>query len=155
MGKKVEKKSDAAPVPEVPVVAAPAPAIAPASGKGKGKATASASATAVVAVAASPAKAIEKDKVEKKKRKKDPNAPKRSLSAYMLFAADERAVVKKEHPDMQSKEIVTEIGVRWVAAKNRNDPRVKHYETRAAEDAEKYRAAVAAYKCLPASGLQA
>jgi hypothetical protein len=35
----------------------------------------------------------------KKKAKKDPNAPKRALSAFMLFSQEKRASVKKENPD--------------------------------------------------------
>jgi hypothetical protein len=34
-----------------------------------------------------------------KKGKKDPNAPKRGLSAFMLFSQDKRASVKEENPD--------------------------------------------------------
>lgn len=35
----------------------------------------------------------------KKRGKKDPNAPKRGLSAYMFFSQDQRATVKEESPD--------------------------------------------------------
>jgi hypothetical protein len=34
-----------------------------------------------------------------KKGKKDPNAPKRGLSAYMFFSQDQRATIKAENPD--------------------------------------------------------
>jgi hypothetical protein len=47
--------------------------------------------------------AAKKTKVveDKKQRrsKKDPNAPKRGLSAYMFFSQDQRATVKEENPD--------------------------------------------------------
>lgn len=33
------------------------------------------------------------------KAKKDPNAPKRPLSAYMFFSQDQRTTVKDENPD--------------------------------------------------------
>lgn len=33
-----------------------------------------------------------------KRAKKDPNAPKRSLSSYMLFTQDQRSVVQSENP---------------------------------------------------------
>lgn len=34
------------------------------------------------------------------KKKKDPNAPKRPLSAFMLFSQDKRASIKEENPDV-------------------------------------------------------
>jgi hypothetical protein len=47
--------------------------------------------------------AAKKTKVveDKKQRrsKKDPNAPKRGLSAYMFFSQDQRSTVKEENPD--------------------------------------------------------
>jgi hypothetical protein len=38
-------------------------------------------------------------KSPKKGAKKDPNAPKRALSAFMLFSQDKRQKVKEENPD--------------------------------------------------------
>ena len=38
-------------------------------------------------------------KVVKRKRKKDPDAPKRALSAFFWYCSDRRPIVKKEHPD--------------------------------------------------------
>ncbi|GKT89611.1 structure-specific recognition protein [Colletotrichum tofieldiae] len=37
-------------------------------------------------------------KVDKKRAKKDPNAPKRGLSAYMFFANEQRENVREENP---------------------------------------------------------
>ncbi|EZF28119.1 non-histone chromosomal protein 6 [Trichophyton interdigitale H6] len=34
------------------------------------------------------------------KKKKDPNAPKRGLSAYMIFANEQRAAVREENPNI-------------------------------------------------------
>lgn len=46
---------------------------------------------------------VAKEKKEKKeakpKVKKDPDAPKRALSAYMFFSKDARAATKEENPD--------------------------------------------------------
>lgn len=39
------------------------------------------------------------DKPARGKGKKDPNAPKRALSAYMFFSQDWRERVKAENPD--------------------------------------------------------
>jgi hypothetical protein len=45
-------------------------------------------------------RASKADKGEKPtKAKKDPNAPKRPLSAYMFFSQDQRATVKEENPE--------------------------------------------------------
>lgn len=35
-----------------------------------------------------------------KRAKKDPDAPKRALSSYMLFAQDQRSVVQAEQPNI-------------------------------------------------------
>jgi len=43
-----------------------------------------------------------KAKETKVKRKKDPNAPKRGLSAYMFFANAQRDKVREENPGINS-----------------------------------------------------
>lgn len=48
------------------------------------------------------------DSNEKKKRKKkDPNAPKKSKSAYILFSSDHRQAIKEANPDASFGEIVS------------------------------------------------
>ena len=59
-----------------------------------------------------PGEIVEKEKVKKKKNK---NAPKGARSAYILFCADERAQVKEDMPDINAKEIISELGKRWKA----------------------------------------
>lgn len=49
----------------------------------------------------------------KSKKEKDPNAPKRPLTAYFLFMGDERAKVKASNPDFTIAEISKELGERW------------------------------------------
>lgn len=49
------------------------------------------------------------------KKEKDPDAPKRPLSSYMLFCQEERENVKEEHPDFKAKDILSELGRRWKA----------------------------------------
>jgi hypothetical protein len=44
-------------------------------------------------------KAAEKAEKPARKSKKDPNAPKRALSAYMFFSQDWRERIKTENPD--------------------------------------------------------
>jgi hypothetical protein len=48
-----------------------------------------------------------------RRRVKDPNAPKRPLTAYFLFAMDERAKVKEMLPLATSHEVNGEILSRW------------------------------------------
>merc|ERR1712012_1406556 len=49
-----------------------------------------------------------------KKPIKDPNAPKKPLSAYFLFSQDERLKVKAEFPDYSITEVAKELGRRWL-----------------------------------------
>lgn len=80
---------------------------------------------------------------KKTKQKKDPNAPKRSLSAFFWFSGDQRAKVRKENPDAGIGEIAKELGLRW-----RNiDPQEKErYNDMAAKDKERYAQDMKAFK---------
>lgn len=77
------------------------------------------------------------------RRKKDPNAPKRPITAYMFYAQDQRKVVNQEHPDAKFGEIGKLIGEKWrqLAPEDK-----KKYEDQAAEDKKRYDAEKAAYK---------
>jgi len=44
---------------------------------------------------------------------KDPNAPKKPLSAYFLFSQEERLKVKANNPDYSITEVAKELGKRW------------------------------------------
>ena len=44
---------------------------------------------------------------------KDPNAPKKPLSAYFLFSQEERLKVTAQYPDYTIIEISKELGRRW------------------------------------------
>ena len=48
-----------------------------------------------------------------KKAAKDPNAPKRPLSAFFLFSQDERPHIKAKNPSMSVGDISKQIGARW------------------------------------------
>ena len=48
-----------------------------------------------------------------KKASKDPNAPKRPLSAFFIFSQDERPDIKKKSPSLSVGDISKEIGARW------------------------------------------
>jgi len=47
--------------------------------------------------------------------KKDPNAPKRPLSAYFTWLGENRAKVKQENPSMPHKEVTSKLGEMWNA----------------------------------------
>ena len=55
----------------------------------------------------------EKSTKFKKKKGKDPNAPKRPMSAYLLFVKENRAAIAKENPAMKNTEVLSEVGRRW------------------------------------------
>merc|ERR1711994_660026 len=74
---------------------------------------------------------------------KDPNAPKKPLSAYFLFSQDERLKVKAEFPDYSITEVAKELGRRWATI----DPALKQqYEQRYQESRKQYEQAMTAYK---------
>merc|ERR1719313_2608575 len=60
-----------------------------------------------------PVQYVDEDDEPKKRRKKDPNAPKRSLSSYMLFAQDRRPQLQKKNPAMKMKDIIRTMGQEW------------------------------------------
>lgn len=67
---------------------------------------------------------------------KDPNFPKRGISAYIFFYKDESPIIKQECPHLtKTKDITKEVGIRWRSL----DPQRKaHYETLAQQDRERY-----------------
>ena len=48
-----------------------------------------------------------------KKQKKDPNAPKKPMTAFMLFSQDARAKVMKDLPELKFGDVSREVGKRW------------------------------------------
>lgn len=74
---------------------------------------------------------------------KDPNAPKKPLSAYFLFSQEERLKVKNEYPDYSITEVAKELGRRWATL----DPGLKQsYENRYQDSRKQYETALSAYK---------
>lgn len=51
----------------------------------------------------------------KKKKEKDPNAPKRPLSAFMYYSQKQRPNVKKENPSATFAEVARILGEQWKA----------------------------------------
>ena len=52
-------------------------------------------------------------KKRKAGQKKDPNAPKRPLSAFFHFCGEHRAAIKEKNPDFSVGDIAKELGARW------------------------------------------
>ncbi|KAI8982413.1 high mobility group box domain-containing protein [Mycotypha africana] len=79
------------------------------------------------------------DPEDKKKRraKKDPNAPKRGLSAYMFFSQEKRAEVKAENPEASFGQIGKILGEKWKAM---SDEEKKPYNDKAEADKKRYEA---------------
>ncbi|KAL3117111.1 hypothetical protein niasHT_007514 [Heterodera trifolii] len=79
----------------------------------------------------------------KKRAKKDPNAPKRALSAFFFFSNEKRQEVSGEHPEWKVGQIAQELGVRWKAL---SDEERTIYEKKAQEDKERYAEEMRAYR---------
>ena len=78
-------------------------------------------------------------KKEKKERKqKDPNAPKRGKSSYLIFCNELREEVRKQNPHLNAKEITSELGKQWNTLKQKNPSKVAEYEKIASSDRERY-----------------
>jgi len=86
------------------------------------------------------AKRATKGRTEKKK--KDPNAPKRGLSAYMFFANEQRDNVRDENPGISFGQVGKLLGERWKAL---NDKQRAPYEAKAAADKKRYETEKASY----------
>jgi hypothetical protein len=85
----------------------------------------------------------------RKRKKKDPNAPKRPLSAFFLFCHDERPGVKAIHPTYSVGDVAKELGDRW----NKIQPDIKaKYEAQAQVDKGRYEKDMASYKNKKAGG---
>ena len=77
----------------------------------------------------------------KRKRTKDPNAPKRSLSAFFFFCNEERGKVKAQFPSYGVGDIAKELGKRWEVCPNR-----PKFEQLAAKDKIRYEEEISAYR---------
>lgn len=74
-------------------------------------------------------------RVKTQRKKKDPNAPKRSLSAYMFFANEQRDVVRSENPGIAFGAIGKILGEKWKALDGEGK---KPYEAKAEADKKRY-----------------
>ncbi|KAJ5924737.1 nonhistone chromosomal protein 6A [Penicillium verhagenii] len=83
------------------------------------------------------------------RRKKDPNAPKRGLSAYMFFANDNRDAVREENPGITFGQVGKTLGDKWKAL---TESERKPYDEKAATDKKRYEDEKAKYQAAQAAG---
>lgn len=81
--------------------------------------------------------------LKKNKPEKDPNAPKKPLTAYFHFIADERPKVKASYPNLTIGEIGKEMGERW---RSLDFVQKTSYEGKAKKDRERYGAEMNEYR---------
>jgi len=78
-----------------------------------------------------------------RRRTKDPNAPKRALSAFFWFCHDERPAVRSLNPDFKVGDIAKQLGRRWSEV----SPDTKRkYEAMAERDKARYEREMEVYK---------
>lgn len=73
---------------------------------------------------------------KKQSQPKDPNAPKRPHSAFLLYCGDHRPVVKEKHPGARIGDIAKKLAAGWAAL----DPQLRaHYENLSTKEKETYK----------------
>jgi len=78
-----------------------------------------------------------------KRAKKDPNAPKRPMSAFLFFSQDKRKIIKGENPGMRNTEISRVLGELWKEASDEEkSPHIK----REARERAKYKVDIAKWR---------
>lgn len=85
---------------------------------------------------------VEEEGGRKKKAKKDPNAPKRNMSAFFLYSMHARPSVKENYPSATFGEIARIISQQF---KQLSEKEKKKWEKKAAEDKERYQREMAVY----------
>jgi len=77
------------------------------------------------------------------KKEKDPNKPKRALSAFFYYANDERPKVRAANPDFSVGEVAKELGRQW---NELSEAEKEPHETSAREDRARYDREMKEYK---------
>jgi hypothetical protein len=87
------------------------------------------------------------DAIKKKKRaKKDPNAPKRALSAFFFFSNEKRPEVQAGHPEWKVGQVAQELGRMWKAL---TEEQKRVYEDKASNDKLRYAEEMKVFRGLP------
>ena len=84
-----------------------------------------------------------KAKPVKSKAPKDPDAPRKPLSAFFLFCGKERAVVQKELSSLNGAAVTRELGKRWALL---DDKAKEVFEKASVEDKKRYEDGMKSYK---------
>jgi len=79
----------------------------------------------------------------RRRAKKDPDAPKRNLSAFFLFSRDERGAIKKVHPEWSVGKIAQQLAAQW---RNVTQSDRAKYDAEASLEKERYLREMAAFK---------
>ncbi|KAI8906618.1 hypothetical protein PhCBS80983_g03135 [Powellomyces hirtus] len=79
---------------------------------------------------------------KKVKAKKDPNAPKKALSAFMIFSQENRARIKEENPEATFGQLGKLLGAAW---KDLNEKDKSLYEKKQEKAKAQYEIAVKQY----------
>ena len=85
----------------------------------------------------------------KNKKEKDPAAPKRPKSSYIIFCGAKRDEIKKKNPEMKATEITSKLGEIWQSL---NDKQKKKYVDEAGKDKERYEEEMNEY--VPSEGFE-
>jgi hypothetical protein len=88
-------------------------------------------------------KALNSGKTGRTRKTKDPNHPKRSRSAYIIFCNENRSSVQTSNPDLGAKDITRKLATMWKALP---DKKRVPYDKKAAADKVRYETEMAAYK---------
>jgi len=85
----------------------------------------------------------EEEVTSKKRKKKDPNAPKRNMSAYFIYSQEIRSTVREENPEAAFGEIAKIISRQF---KQLTESDRKRLDDLAVADKERYQREMAEYK---------
>lgn len=86
-----------------------------------------------------------------KKKKKDPNAPKKPPSAFLIFTSEHREKIKADNPGISITDIAKKFGEMW---KKMSTTEKTPYEAKYAKLKEKYEMEVAAYRAKGAKNVE-
>jgi len=87
--------------------------------------------------------AVSRPKVAMARKPKDPNAPKKAVSAYLLYSNSVRDAVRAANPTMKMTEIAKLIGAQWKAL---SEEELRRWKGVAAQKKEEHRIAMEKYK---------
>lgn len=82
------------------------------------------------------------------KRTKDPNAPKKWNTSYIIFCGEQRDKIKKSNPNMSATEITTKLGELWKALPEKDK---KKFEEASKKDKARYEKEMESYTPPPES----